>query len=114
MATSRSTSGSASSWIAGACVFSGRPDSTWPIEPTIGETLLAIWELLPSTTAAAKPPALGYRGVFVRDPAGRTWTAYLELVTLAGETRRDEERRFERTVLSSAPSGTLPPFTAEE
>jgi len=112
MATSRSTS--ASSWIGGAYVFSGRPDPTWPIQPNIGETLLAIWELLPTTGSAAAAPALGYRGVFVRDPEGRVWTAYRELVTLAGETRRDDERRFERTVLASAPSGTLPPFTAEE
>jgi hypothetical protein len=112
MATSRSTS--ESSWIAGAYVFSGRPDPAWPIPPTIGETLLAIWKLLPTTSAAAAAPALGYRGVFVHDPEGRNWTAYRELVTLADETRRDDERRFERTVLSSAPSGTLPPFTAEE
>jgi hypothetical protein len=70
--------------------------------------------LLPIADAALEPPALGYTGVFVRDPGGHEWTAYHELVTLAGETRRDDERRFERAVLSSAPAGMLPPFTAEE
>jgi hypothetical protein len=48
----------------------------------------------------------------VRDPGGRTWTAFHELVTLSSEgsseTRRDDDRRFERTVLASAPAGTLP------
>jgi hypothetical protein len=48
----------------------------------------------------------------VVDPAGRRWTAYHELVTLSidsgSEGRRDDERRFERTVLASAPAGTLP------
>ena len=112
MATSRSTS--ETGWIAGAYVFSGRPDPTWPIPPNIGEALLAIWELLPAVGATAAPPALGYRGVFVHDPEGRIWTAYHDLVTFGGETRRDHERRFERAVLSSAPSGTLPPITAED
>lgn len=111
MATSRSNS--ESGWTAGASVFSGRPDPTWPISRDVADELVAIWEtLVPSDDVIPTPPALGYRGCFVRDPAGRTWTALHELVTLssesASETRRDENRRFERTVLASAPAGTLP------
>ena len=111
MATSRSTS--ESGWIAGALVFSGRPDPTWPISSDVAEELVAIWEsLVPSNDTAPTMPALGYRGCFVRDPAGPTWTAFHELVTLSidsdSETRRDGDRRFERTVLASAPAGTLP------
>jgi hypothetical protein len=112
MATSRSAS--ERGWIAGAYVLSGRPDPTWPVARDVAEELLAIWESLPATGATASPPALGYRGVFVRDPEGHIWTAYREVVTLEGETHRDEERRFERAVLASAPSGAVPPFTAEE
>ena len=112
MGTSRSTSDSG--WIAGAYVFSGRPDPTWPVPPNIGEALLAIWDLLPTVDAPPEPPALGYRGAFVRDPHGQMWTAYHGVVTLAGKTRRDDEHRFERAVLASAPPGMLPPFTAEE
>lgn len=112
MATSRSTS--ESGWIAGAYVYSGRPDPTWPVASKVAEELLAIWESLPAAVATASPPALGYRGIFLRDPEGHIWTAYREVVTLEGETHRDEERRFEGAVLSSAPAGVVPPFTAEE
>jgi hypothetical protein len=111
MATSRSTS--ENGWIAGALVFSGRPDPKWPIPPDVGQELFSVWESLPPTDSGPVPPALGYRGCFLRDPAGRVWTAYRELVTHAGESRRDDERRFESTVLTSAPPGTLPPSTAE-
>jgi hypothetical protein len=110
MATSRSTS--ETGWIAGALVFSGRPDPTWPISQDVAAELVATWESLPPTDATSSPPALGYRGCYVRDPDGRMWTAYHELVTQSGERRRDDERRFERTVLSSAPTGVLPPSTA--
>ena len=110
MATSRSTSDSG--WIAGALVFSGRPDPIWPIPPGVAEELVAIWESLSSTDATVTPPALGYRGCYVRDPDGRMWTAYHELVTLSSEWRRDDDRRFEHTVLASAPAGMLPPSAA--
>lgn len=85
----------------------------WPIPLGMAEELLAIWESLPPTDATASPPALGYRGCYVRDPEGRMWTAYHEVVSHSSERRRDDERRFERTVLSSAPAGVLPPTTAE-
>jgi hypothetical protein len=112
MATSRSSNDSG--WIAGAFVFSGRPDPTWPIAPELARELKAIWDTLPPWEAPLpSPPSLGYRGCFVRDPAGRTWTAFQEAVTLSAngvsETRRDDDRRFERIVLGSAPEGTLPP-----
>ena len=111
MATSRSTS--ESDWTAGAFVFSGRRDPTWPIPSDVAGELVAIWESLPPSDATVSLPTLGYRGCYVRGPAGRMWTAYGELVKLSGERRRDDERRFERTVLSSAPAGLLPPSTAQ-
>lgn len=111
MGTSRSPSDSG--WVAGASVFSGRPDPTWPISAELAEELISIWEaLVPADDAIPPPPSLGYRGCFMRDAEGRTWTALRDLVTLSDErtsaTRRDEGHRFEQTVLASAPEGMLP------
>jgi hypothetical protein len=111
MATSRSSSDG--DWTAGAFVFSGRPDPTWRISGDVAAELVAIWDsLVPSDDTVASKPALGYRGCFVVDPAGRRWMAFHELVTLSienrSENRRDDERGFERTVLASAPAGTFP------
>jgi hypothetical protein len=112
MATSRSSS--ESGWIAGAFVFSGRPDPTWPITAEIAERIEGIWDSLdPWEGPLPSPDALGYRGCFVRDTAGRTWTAFGGAVTQSGngssESRRDDARAFELTTLASAPEGTLPP-----
>src|SRR2546423_14480324 len=108
MATSRSASDSG--WLAGASVFSGRADPTWPIAPELTEELVAVWDALPPLERPRpSPPPLGYRGCFVHDPAGRTWTAFHEAVSDGSVMRRDEEHRFERLVLASAPEGTLPP-----
>ena len=113
MATSRSAS--YSGWIAGASVFSGRTDPSWPIAPELAEELVAVWDRLPSLEGSLpSAPPLGYRGCFVEDPDGRTWTAFHEAVTLSlpdgTVTRRDDEHQFERLVLASAPEGTLPPL----
>jgi hypothetical protein len=115
MATSRSSS--ENGWIAGASVFSGRHDPTWPIPTKIVEQLERIWDSLARWEGPLpSPPALGYRGCFVRGTAGRTWTAFGGAVTQSrngsSESRRDDVRAFELTTLASAPEGTLPPSLA--
>src|SRR5262249_7933365 len=97
-----------------AFLFSGRPDPTWPVPPDVARRLLEIWESLPPGTAGLPPaPPLGYRGFFLKDTADREWTAYRGVVRLQtpddSEVRRDDARSFERTLLASAPAGTLPP-----
>ena len=104
------------SWIAGASVYSGRPDPTWPIGDDLGARLDGLWASLPPSTAPEpKPSPLGYRGCLAVSPDGRRWTAYHESVTLldaAGrlERRWDASREFEAAVLASAPAGVLPPW----
>jgi hypothetical protein len=100
--------------VGGAFLYSGRPDPTWPVPTDVVCRLREIWESLPPGTAGLPPaPPLGYRGVFLKDTAGREWAAYGGVVRLQtsedSQVRRDEARSFERTVLASAPAGALPP-----
>jgi hypothetical protein len=99
--------------LGGALLFSGRPDSTWKVPSELAEKLLAIWnELKPEDVKPPHAPPLGYRGAFLRDAGGHEWLAYCGVVTFrsAGrmESRRDPDKRFERTLLDSAPEGSLP------
>lgn len=56
---------------------------------------------------------LGYRGACLRGPRDREWLAFKGIVSLrtpAGiEVRSDDARKFEKTLLFSAPAGVLPP-----
>lgn len=112
MATSRS--GNYDTWVAGALVYSGRPDPTWSIPKQIAKRLEELWASLATSEEKyePRPGGLGYRGVFVREPGHREWMAFngsVSVTTRAGmEVRRDPARRFEKILLSSAPKGLLP------
>ena len=105
-------------WIAGAFVFSGRPDPTWSVNRKLVKKLENIWNLLetlPDKFSSSPPPTLGYRGCFVRDnDSNREWFVYGVIVTLkmndSSESRLDRQYRFEKLLLSSAPIGLLPPY----
>ena len=122
MATSKSGS-KRSAWSAGASVFSGRPDPVWEVKPALAARLEKIWNRLkPSEIEQPPQPALGYRGCFLKGPRGRAWHAYGAVVTLRSarraesrpdshaESRRDPAKKFERTLLASAPAALLPPW----
>src|SRR5215472_9226102 len=109
MGTSRSDEAT-EGWVAGASVFSGRPDPTWPVPAALGTCLAGLWERLPAWSGdRPAPPPLGYRGCHLSAPDGRVWNAFQERVTLGPDDRRDADREFERTLLASAPPGSLPP-----
>jgi hypothetical protein len=100
MGTPKSNSGT-KKWIAGASVFSGRPNPTWTVPQVLALQLLKIWDSLESTSE--KPPVappLGYRGCSLKDPTGRQWFAYGNVVIFTKngecELRRDREGSFER------------------
>ncbi len=111
MDTSKSNSGPRQA-IAGALIFSGRPDPTWIVPPSVVDELERVWSSLESTAQPLPTaPPLGYRGCFLREEGHRVWFAYGGVVRLeAGrsEWREDNERRFEKTLLASAPPGLLP------
>lgn len=108
-----STSADGDTWVAGALVFSGRRDPTWPVPVDLGRHLEQVWQGLPTWSGERPhPPPLGYHGCTLTSPDGRVWTAFRELVTQATDSRRDSEREFERSLIASAPPGVLPPISA--
>jgi hypothetical protein len=97
-----------------ALIYSGRPDPEWEIDNEQLETLKDIWQKLPpSKIAPPSPPPLGYRGAAIRCASGEEWFAYSNIVTFkrgAGRPRHrvDHQRRFEQTLLATAPLNALP------
>jgi hypothetical protein len=100
-------------WVAGASLFSGRPDPTWPVKASVARKLEALWDSLEGFSGEVPAgPSLGYRGCFLRDDRGREWSAFGGVVALRTgsrtETRRDGDRSFEKALLASAPAGAVP------
>jgi hypothetical protein len=95
-------------------VYSGRPNPTWSISKRVAKKLQELWESLPASAEKweTRPGGLGYCGSFVRGPGHRQWMAFngvVSLTTPAGvEVRKDPARKFEKTLLSSAPKGLFP------
>jgi hypothetical protein len=115
MVTSKSHDGTSGEheWKASALVFSGLRDPHWQIPEAVVKKLLAIWDDLPASSNMPPSTArLGYRGAVLRSPSGSEWTAFGGTVSLRSNsvisTRDDQTRRFEKTLLSSAPKGVLP------
>jgi hypothetical protein len=97
-----------------AGIFSGRPDPEWPLSDRQVAMLSRVWaQLPPGQSAPPRAPALGYRGCAVRCASGEEWFAYGGLVTLTHtgvvvQRRDDSRRRFEKTLLGTAPKGVVP------
>ena len=100
-------------WTAHARVYSGRPDPTWKVPAQTGEAVASSWVALPAWDGPPPPtPLLGYRGIALRAPDGRTWTAFGRVVSHDGAAREDAERAIERALIASAPPGLLPDFVS--
>jgi len=99
--------------IAGASIFSGRPDPIWDVGEEAVKKLEEIWnKLSPLKGRLPSAQPLGYRGCFIRCKPDIEWFAYGGVVTMktvkGHESRMDENRDFERLLLDSAPEGILP------
>jgi hypothetical protein len=92
-------------WIAGAELFSGRPNPVWTISRRTAGKLLRLWDrLAPHCGAKPTPPGLGYRGCFLEEhQSDRRWEAYAGVVSLGTEIRSDAHRAFEKALLNTAP-----------
>ena len=102
-------------WRAGARVYSGREDPSWPVDEVVVESLRALWNslpLAPASVRAGRPAVLGYRGCWLASELAGTWSAADGWATHAvrgcTEARLDDERRFESALLATAPEGMLP------
>ena len=100
-------------YVAGALIFSGRPDPVWPLEASVSNVLLGVWDSMAQHTGEVPlAPPLGYRGCFMRAPSGIEWLAYRGVVTMTTDSdmmhRRDDHRRLEREILKTAPEGEIP------
>jgi hypothetical protein len=95
-------------------IYSGRPDPEWEIGNEQLENLKRIWQQLPpSKKAPPSPPPLGYRGAAIRCTSGEEWFTYSKIVTFKRGASRpkhrvDDQRRFEQTLLATAPLDALP------
>lgn len=104
--------------IVKAQVFSGRPDPTWKIEESIQKELEKIWDsLVPIYGEPLSYPLLGYRGCLIKCKGDIEWFVYKNLVTLnksgKTESREDNNKKFEKLIMSSAPQGLVPPSLLE-
>ena len=98
-------------WRASALLYSGRPNPEWPVLDADAERLAALWSALPAAAPRNVEPRLGYSGCTIFDGA-RRWHAFEGTAILTSgsntEARADTNRAFERAILATAPSGTIP------
>lgn len=104
---------SSSPWLAGATLFSGRPDPVWPVHEARAAELQERWEsLAPARAPAPVARNLGYRGCFLRRPPHDCWFAFDGVITHTSrdrvEARHDAGRVLEKLILATAPAGMLP------
>jgi hypothetical protein len=113
------SSSSRSGWTASAFIYSGRPNPVTELTPDRGRELASAWAQLPSAEERPpEPPGLGYRGVQLVAPDGRTWTAYAGTVTRSvlgspPQLRADPGRVFERALLAAIPDDLVPDVPAK-
>ncbi len=99
-------------------IFSGRPDPTWQLKKEQVSIAESIWdELKPSDSHSSFTPQLGYRGCsFMCEDI--EYKAYKGIVIKkfanTSEHRKDDTRRFERFLLSTAPKGLFPDIDIQE
>src|SRR5947208_291634 len=87
-------------------VFSGRPNPTWNLEPSLEAELVNRLRALPPThRQAPEPPGLGYRGLLIRPSPEtgprHTIRVYRGVVKHPNGHREDPGRGLERWLLET-------------
>jgi hypothetical protein len=97
-------------WMAGALLYSGRPDPSWVVGGDATALIRQFDDLEPWRGPLPDQSRLGYRGVWLRAPDGRRWIVHAGVAWIEGtsDIRADGGRRFERALLATAAVGVLP------
>jgi hypothetical protein len=84
------------------------------VNPAAGEEIARLAGALARTGDTERPeqPPLGHRGVWLRAPDGREWSAGGGVVVDRRDVRTDTEHAVERAILATAPKGVLPDWSA--
>lgn len=100
-------------YIATAFVFSGQRDPVWEVSNETMKRLRDLWEILkPFVSSKPSAPPLGYKGCALMHGKGLEYFAYGGVITRRKknevESRKDDNRSFEKLLLESAPKNLLP------
>jgi hypothetical protein len=101
-------------WMCGAKLEFEESNPVWKVEKGKAEKLLGLWDTLKTIVEAPKnkPAYLGYKGTFLKADDCTEWNTFGNIVTLKNnnqiETRLDRNRKFEKELLRTAPSGMIP------
>lgn len=86
----------------------------WKLEKSKAKRLLELWDSLKTIVEAPKDKSayLGYKGTSLKADEKTEWHTFGSVVTFKNnnqiETRFDRNRKFEKELLKSAPSGKIP------
>lgn len=103
-----------SGWLCEAKLDFEEKQPIWKLEKNKTSKLLEIWNSLKTTLEPTKTKSayIGYQGTYLKSSDNTEWHILNNTVTRLNnntiETRFDKNRFFEKTILKSAPSGTLP------
>ena len=100
-------------WTCTAKLEMNETDPAWKLEHKTAVKILKLWDNLKSyiNTPPKSSAFLGYKGTYLKSKEA-VWYSFGNTVVRMKdnivESRQDKERRFEKTLLSTAPKGLIP------
>jgi hypothetical protein len=100
--------------MCGASIYSGAYNISWKIEQSSAENIVELWGNLALVDTPVIPENnSGYMGCYLVSSEKEKWYAYKGVVSRIKdgnivETRLNNDRMFEREILSTAPGGSFP------
>jgi hypothetical protein len=101
-------------WTCSAKLEMEESNPVWKVEKSKAKKFLQLWDSLKTIVEAPKNKSayLGYKGTSLKAEESVEWYTFGNIVTLKNnnqiETRFDRNRKFEKELLKSAPTGKIP------